>query len=239
MLWMHDLAAPIGRLDSTSARPPGPTVSRASCSSTSPRAREAYAMLQETVIDGLSHRLSHHEVARARRPAGSCRSWTSTRSRLVALPGPGIRPGHLRQEQRLAGVASLRRNPSMPLDLSAPEDDGPETAAAELPPEVLERIEAIETKAASARRARRPARQDRDPARPAQRSGRSPRGPGAARDQGVPELLPQGLGRPGRSRAEGPDSRGHWGRPATAASGSWCPRPSCASFSATWSRSAR
>ena len=37
----------------------------------------------------------------------------------------------------------------MPLDLSAPEDDGPETAAAELPPEVLERIEAIETKAAA------------------------------------------------------------------------------------------
>jgi HK97 family phage major capsid protein/HK97 family phage prohead protease len=143
MLWSHQLDQPIGRWTEIRETAQGLAVKGRLLLDVA-RAREVYAMLKEKVADGLS--IGFRTVDSARTKTGRLlKEIDLAEISLVSLPALA--------SARVTNVKSPpRREPAHPLkdtamiDIAAP-DTPDETAAAELPPEVLERIDALEAKA--------------------------------------------------------------------------------------------
>ena len=144
MLWSHDLATPIGRWVDVRETAHGLAVKGKLLLDVA-RAREVYAMLREKVIDGLS--IGFRTVRSQRIKTGRLlQELDLAEISLVTMPALSSARVHSVKSQPRREAAPPLKDVSMS---DATDDYGGavETAAAELPPEVLERIEAVESKA--------------------------------------------------------------------------------------------
>jgi HK97 family phage major capsid protein/HK97 family phage prohead protease len=135
MLWSHNTHEPIGKWTSIEETAEGLHV-KGRLNLQTQRGAEARALLLDDCISGLS--IGFRTRSAERRSRGRVLTDLDLlEASLVVLPcAPNAR------------ISSVKGSP-MTVELSLP-DDGAETAAAELPPEVLERIDNLEAKAAAA-----------------------------------------------------------------------------------------
>jgi HK97 family phage major capsid protein/HK97 family phage prohead protease len=145
LLWMHRPDEPIGVWESIVETAHGLAVKGRLILDTA-RGREAYALLKEKALTGLS--IGFRTLKSARTKTGRLlQELDLAEISLVSFPALA--------SARVTSVkshAARRRIPSkdpsdMALDLSLPDDGAPEVAAA-LPPEILSRIEELETRSA-------------------------------------------------------------------------------------------
>jgi HK97 family phage major capsid protein/HK97 family phage prohead protease len=139
LLWMHDLTAPIGRWTSIQETATGLAV-RGKLTLATAKGREAYELLKEKALDGLS--IGFRTVKASRIKTGRLlEELDLAEISLCTMPALA--------SARVHSVKS-RRPAALPLKDSPMTDDidgAVETASYDLPPDMLERIEAVETKA--------------------------------------------------------------------------------------------
>jgi hypothetical protein len=144
--------------------------------------REAYSMLKEKVVDGLSigfRTVESQRIKNGRRLLAIDLVEIS----LVALPAlSSARVTSVKHADR----RRIFKENMMSLDLSAPDAAPDETASVDLPPEILERIDTLETRAAGVDALA--GRLDKLETRLSRPNG--PRGSGSARTEGIPRVLP-------------------------------------------------
>jgi HK97 family phage major capsid protein/HK97 family phage prohead protease len=144
MLWSHQLDQPIGKWTSITETAEGLTVKGKLLLDVA-RAREVYSMLREKIVDGLS--IGFRTVKSQRMKTGRLlQEIDLAEISLVTLPA--LASARVTSVKSNGGRRSIPlKDPSMSDDTY---DDGAvETAAAELPPEVIERFESLETKLAT------------------------------------------------------------------------------------------
>ena len=144
MLWSHQLDQPIGKWTSITETAGGLAVKGKLLLDVA-RAREVYAMLREKVVDGLS--IGFRTVKSQRIKTGRLlQELDLAEISLVTMPcAPNARVSSVKSTSNGGRRSIPLKDPLMSNDTY--EDGAVETAAVELPPEVLERITNIETKA--------------------------------------------------------------------------------------------
>ena len=173
------------------------------------RARSTRSLMLRRCSTASVDRLPHRSAERRSKAARCCRDLDLVEISLVSIPcalaSLGCTPSKRNPGQRR--IPEKER--PMSLELSVPEDDAAETAAAHhAARRCSSGSRAIETKAADADRRELATRLDRIETRLARPAARiEVRDDPQARDQGIHRLVPQRLGRPGRPRAQGAGRR--------------------------------